>query len=129
MASIAFTISTTLPVSLPSFDPRAGAGIAFHVDSTNNNLWVGLSTTGSENWGRFSSSGILTANEEAEVGNFTVSPPILTTSSAAPTFPPEKIPSEGTIHIHIAYKPASQYTMYIGIGETQWEIFNIVEVI
>ena len=129
MANVAFTITTSAPNFIPTYDPRAGSGIAFHVDSTNNNIWVGLSTVGSENWGRFSTSSILTANEEAEVGSFTVAPPVVTTSNASPTLPPQFIPSDGRIHIHLAYKLASEYTMYIGVGETQWEIFNIVEVI
>lgn len=129
MANIAFTITTSAPNSAPTYDPRTGSGIAFHVDSTNDNVWVGLSTVGSENWGRFNTFIVRTADESAEVGNFTVAPPVVTTSNAAPTLPPQYVPSEGIIHIHLAYKPASEYTMYIGVSDTQWEIFEIVEVI
>jgi hypothetical protein len=127
MAIIDFRISATPPNSLPSFDPRSGAGLTFHVDSTSNHLWIGLSTTGTETWGRFlSDDDILTADEEAEVGQFTVSPPILTTSNDEPTFPPETTPEVGKLHIHIAYKPESQYSVYIGLRNSKWSVYDIL---
>lgn len=132
MAIIDFTISTINPTTAPSYDPRLGSGISFYINGSSNTLWLGLATTGVETWGRFQMTGIVsTADENAEVGNFTLAAPLVTTSNSPPSTAPLHVPSEGKLHIHIAYLPESNYRMYVGTDKntSQWSVYYIVEVI
>jgi hypothetical protein len=132
MTIIDFNISTANPSSPPVYDPRLGTGISFYVNSSTNTAWLGLATTGIETWGRFQTNlGVSTTAEDSEVGDFTLAAPLVTTSNSPPSTAPSHVPSEGKLHIHIAYLPGSDYRMYVGVDKdtSQWSVYYIVEVI
>lgn len=134
MSKINFTIGNSIPVNSPFYDPRLGVGIDFYVNATQENIWVGLSTSGSERWGRFrAGSGLVEALPEAEVGNFIVADPVVTTSNSEPSEYPQYVPSEGRVHFHVSYLPNSIYRLYIGMSKDQeraiWASYGFQQVI
>ncbi len=134
MSKINFTIGDSTPVNPPFYDPRLGVGIDFYVNATQENIWVGLSTTGLERWGRISvGAGLVEALPEAEVGNFIVADPVVTTSNSEPSEFPQYVPSEGRVHFHVSYLPNSIYRLYIGISKDQdhaiWYFYEFGEYI
>lgn len=134
MSKINFTIANSIPVNTPFYDPRLGVGIDFYVDAVEENIWIGLSTTGLERWGRISlGTGLVEALPEAEVGNFIVADPVVTTSNSEPSEFPQYVPSEGRVHFHVSYLPDSNYRLYIGMSKDQdqaiWYFYEVQEVI
>ena len=135
MSKINFTIGNSIPVNSPFYDPRLGVGIDFYVNATQGGgIWVGLSTTGSERWGELGGGlGFVEALPEAEVGNFIVADPVVTTSNSEPSEYPQYVPSEGRVHFHVSYFPNSTYCLYIGISKDQeraiWASYGFQQVI
>lgn len=132
MSNINFTISNANPSSPPVYDPRLGLGLSIHINSENDLVWIGLSSSPSR-WGRFETYYVETASDSSPVGDFILAPPVITTSNAAPTTPPQYVPTDGRIHFHISYLPSNLYRMYLGYTRDEesgsWVVYDITEII
>lgn len=114
MTNISFTRSNSDPTDTPpQYDPRDGFGISIHVNTHSQRVFLGLRRIGDKKWGRLRNDTNINASGDP-TGNFVLNFPIVTTSSDVPDFVPQFSPSQGRLHIHIAYISDEYYNLCLG---------------